>query len=387
MQNAAGPPRKPGPAPPDADPQDLQPIFSPEQLAAVERPAWRRAALDRLRQSAIWPHLRDGLPGQVLVRFVADWGARDATLIAWSGLVSLLPLLLAVPVSTVQVLHLVGIDVNHVEQFELTRLIPNGPLRTALLQALRGAAQHQVLFGVGAAIGVLWRGSVLFRQLEICLSRIAGVRPRPYLRRLLLAVLLVLLIGVASIVATGAATVLIANPALREITHPAVATVAAFGFQIVLGLVSGFGIFMFIYGVIPNHAYRLRQVWPGAAFAAIGFELVTLIFPLYRVADNDFGGNGTDLTLLFVLVVYLYLLGVIVIVGADLNAVLWKRMPADGGPAAPGGAEQNWQTAGRGAGSAERSTANADTGEGSGGQEQGCAGHPGDDRRTRSRPR
>jgi YihY family inner membrane protein len=154
------------------------------------------------------------------------------------------------------------------------------------------------------------------------------VRPRPYLRRMALSMALLILIGLASVVAAGATTVLIGNPSIHTFAHPAVEAIAAFGFQVVLGLVSGFAIFMFIYGVVPNHAYRLRQVWPGAAFAAVGFELLTLIFPLYKAADHDFGAYGTDLAVLIVLVVYFYLLGVIVVLGADVNAVLWKRLSA-----------------------------------------------------------
>jgi uncharacterized BrkB/YihY/UPF0761 family membrane protein len=45
------------------------------------------------------------------------------------------------------------------------------------------------------------------------------------------------------------------------------------------------------------------------------------------VAEN-FGSYGTDLALIIVLVVYFYLFGVIVVVGADVNAVLWKHKPA-----------------------------------------------------------
>lgn len=335
MDDTAGPPSpetpsRPSPErPPDpgaADPE-LPAIYSPEQLARVERPLWRRLVLDRLERGEAWPRVRDSFAGQVLIRFLEDAGARDATLIAWSCLVSLLPLLIAVPVVTVQVLRVVGIDVSDLDGRAFLTLIPVGPMRTTLLDALQSVSHHQVLFGVAAVIGILWRGSALFRQLEICLSRIAGVRPRAYLRRLLLSVLLLVLISAGSMVAAGGTAILIGNPAFRIVAHPVADTLAAFGFQVVLGLVSGFAIFLFIYGVIPNHAYRLRQVWPGAAVAAICFEVLTLIFPLYQAAERGFDAYGTGLALLIVLVVYFFFLGVIVVVGADVNAVLWRRRP------------------------------------------------------------
>jgi membrane protein len=306
----------------------VEPIYSPAELARVERPPWWRALIAAVRASPVWPYVRDSLAWQVALRFISDWGGRDATLIAWACLVSLLPLLLAVPIVTIAVLRLVGVDITHGDQQFLTTLIPDGPLRTALVQALRAVARHAALLTVLAVFGTLWRGSVLFRQLELCLSRIAGVRPRPYLRRLTLAMVLIVLIGLVSVGTAGATVFFFANEELRDLSHPIADSMTAFGGQLVIGLVAGFGVFMFIYGVIPNHAYRVRQVWPGAVFATICFELLSLLFPLYAAVAENFGSYGTDLALIIVLVVYFYLFGVIVVVGADLNAVLWKHKPA-----------------------------------------------------------
>ncbi|MBO0703639.1 MAG: YihY/virulence factor BrkB family protein, partial [Candidatus Dormibacteraeota bacterium] len=228
----------------------------------------------------------------------------------------------------VAVLHLVGVDVSRGDQQVLTTLIPAGPLRNALVEALRDVARHTVLFSVLAIFGTLWRGTALFRQLELCLSRIAGVRPRPYLRRLVLAMVLVCLIGLLSIGTVSATVFFLANQVLR---HLVAASVAALGGQVLLGLVVGFGVFMFIYGVIPNRAYRLHQVWPGAVFATICFELLSLLFPLWAAVNRNSGSYGTDLALIVVLVAYFYLFGVIVVLGADINAVLWKRTPSPHG--------------------------------------------------------
>ncbi len=305
-----------------------EPIFSPAELARVERPPWWRASIAAVRASPAWPYVRDSFAGQVALRFLYDWGGRDATLIAWSCLVSLLPLLLAVPIITIAALRLVGVDVTHGDQQFLTALIPDGPLRTALVEALRAVALHAALLSVIAVFATIWRGSVLFRQLELCLSRIAGVRPRPYLRRLALAMVLIVLIGLVSVGTAGATVFFFANRDLRDLAHPIAESITAFGVQLVIGLLAGFGVFMFIYGVIPNHAYRIRQVWPGAVFATVCFELLSLLFPLYAAVAENFGSYGTDLALIIVLVVYFYLFGVIVVVGADVNAVLWKHKPA-----------------------------------------------------------
>lgn len=309
----------------------MEPIYSPAELARVERPPWWRALIAAVRASPVWPYIRDSFAWQVALRFLFDWGGRDATLIAWSCLVSLLPLLLAVPILTIAVLRLVGVDVTRGDQAFLTALIPDGPLRAALVQALRAVALHAALLSLLAVFGTIWRGSVLFRQLELCLSRIAGVRPRPYLRRLALAMVLIVLIGLVSVGTAGATVFFFANEDLRFMAHPVAEAITALGAQVLIGLVAGFGVFMFIYGVIPNHAYRLRQVWPGAVFATICFELLSLLFPVYAAVAENFGSYGTDLALIIVLVVYFYVFGVIVVVGADVNAVLWKRTPGPHG--------------------------------------------------------
>jgi membrane protein len=302
-----------------------EPIYEPGELLEAEQPPWWRALVSSVRHSEAWPYIQRSLAGQVVLRFFNDWGNRDASQIAWSGLVSVLPLLLAAPVVSVVVLRLVGVDVNHGEEQVLTSLIPDGPLRSSVDQALRAVSGHAVLVSVVAVLGLVWRGSAVFRQLEMCLSRIAGVRPRRFVHRLLLAMVLIGLIGLVSLATTGATAFFFANPKLEGVAHPVEASLAAFGGQVLIGLVVGFGVFMFIYGVIPNHAYRVRQVWPGAAFATVCFELLSLLFPLWAVVNRNFGSYGTDLALSIVLVVYFYLFGVIVVLGADINAVLWKR--------------------------------------------------------------
>ena len=306
-------------------PEPAEPIYSPAELARVERPPWWRALVVAARGSPAWPYLHDSFAGQVARRFLNNWGAQDATLIAWAGLVSILPLLLAVPIATIAALHLVGVDVTHGEQRLLTNLIPDGPLRSALTQALLAVARHAALLTVLALVGLLWRGSALFRQLELCLSRIAGVHPRPYVRRLALAIVLVCLIGIISVGTAGATAFFFANQDLRNLRHPVAESITALGGQLVIGLVVGFGVFMFIFGVIPNRVYRFRDVWPGAAFATISFELLSLLFPLYAALEEGFGSYGTDLALIIVLVVYFYVFGVIVVLGADINAVLLER--------------------------------------------------------------
>ena len=309
----------------DVDGDQAEPIYAPEELSRIEQPPWWRALVVRARGSPLWPRIRDSFPGQVALEFMKDWGARDATLIAWAGLVSLLPLLLAVPIATIAALHLVGVDVTTGEQSLLTSLIPDGPLRNALVQALRAVAAHAALLSVLALVGLLWRGSAFFRQLELSLSQIAGVRPRPYLERLVMATVLLCMIGLVSLATAGATAFFFANEDLRSLTHPVAESVAALGGQVLIGLVVGFGVFTFIYGVIPNHAYRVRQVWPGALFATICFTLLSLLFPLYAALEEGFGSYGTDLALVIVLVVYFYLFGVIVVLGAHVNAVLGKR--------------------------------------------------------------
>jgi membrane protein len=107
-----------------------------------------------------------------------------------------------------------------------------------------------------------------------------------------------------------------------------------------VGTASSFVVFFVIYLVVPNRRQRASAVWPGALFAGVATELLSQLFPLYIALNPGIDQFGRDFALLFVLMTFAYLLGVITILGADIIAVLDPpptKPTAEPSPARPPG--------------------------------------------------
>jgi membrane protein len=291
-------------------------------------PGMRRAAGIGRRLVA---RVRGSLPGQVVRRVQQDNGTSWAALIAWSGLQSLFPIALALAAILGVVLGAVGVDSRLVYD-AVAAAIPDQAGRQQVLEALQGVKTQTGLFAVLAIVGFLWTASSLFGTMEEAFNAIIHVPTRGFVRQKLMAVLMMLIFTVlagAAIVSSALLPVLGGLPGLgiSGLTQGAASGVIRF----VFGSAAGFLLFFVIYYVVPNREQEVRQVWPGALFAGLAFEVVTLAFPLYLYfAGPSMNRYGKTFGLLFVLMVFFYLVGLVTVVGMELNAVL--RPPPDAAP-------------------------------------------------------
>jgi hypothetical protein len=83
-----------------------------------------------------------------------------------------------------------------------------------------------------------------------------------------------------------------------------------------------------MYYVIPNRKQQFRKVIPGAMVAAVLFELITLLFPLYISLNNGINQYGKTFGLFFVLMTFFFFLGLITMIGVEVNSVLYP-VPID----------------------------------------------------------
>jgi hypothetical protein len=88
-------------------------------------------------------------------------------------------------------------------------------------------------------------------------------------------------------------------------------------------MLSGFVLFSTVYYVVPNRPQRWSQVWPGALLAAVLFECITLLFPLYLQLNRGIGAYGNTFGLLFVVLTFLYFFGLTTMLGVEVNSVLY----------------------------------------------------------------
>ena len=125
--------------------------------------------------------------------------------------------------------------------------------------------------------------------------------------------------GLTVIVAgAGALVLMIGIGALLTIVADTLPFVGALGWlSLLVGLVF---VFLPIYYVLPPIPVDVREILPGAVFAAVGWTLLQAGFQLYAANAAQYEAYGAvGVVLLFV--TWLYFAGIIILVGAVLNVV------------------------------------------------------------------
>ena len=84
-----------------------------------------------------------------------------------------------------------------------------------------------------------------------------------------------------------------------------------------------FCILLFLYSVVPNKRIAFRQVIPGAVAAAISWLVASIGFSFYVENMARYSLLYGSIGAIIVLMLWLYLTGVILIMGAELNHVLY----------------------------------------------------------------
>src|ERR1700694_3137653 len=269
--------------------------------------------------------LMDSVPGRVIRKFLEDQAPNWAALIAWNALFAMFPIVIFAASLLGFALRLFG-EANDAVYKTIFTVIPGDT--TELLKAVGGVkSQSGVLFIVGL-VGLLWGGSALFGAIEQAFAVIYHTKPRDFLRQRLIAFgmvfLFTILVGIA--VATSALL-----PALKHIQGiPGFLQSGAAGFilQVLVGITAGFLLFGSIYYVIPNRKQEFRKIVPGALVAGVLFELITLLFPLYISLNNGINQYGATFGLIFLLMTFFFFLGLITMIGVEVNSVIYP-VPVD----------------------------------------------------------
>lgn len=276
--------------------------------------------VDRARGRAEWA--AGTLPGKVVRKFIADNGPSQAILIAWNTLFAIFPIVLAMATILGLLLASAGVKSDAIYQTVLA-IVPDEQGRSQALAGLEAVKQRSGLLLVVAVAGFVWSGSSLFGAMEQSFDLIFHARPRPFVRQKLMGVLMMVLFTVLAGVAIATSTLL---PLLKQLPAVPVAWTQGatlYVIQPVVGALSGVLLFGVLYKVVPNRPQRLRAVLPGALLAGIAFYLLTLLFPLYLSFNKGLNAYGASFAFLFILMNFFYFLGLITMLGVELNAVLY----------------------------------------------------------------
>jgi membrane protein len=264
------------------------------------------------------------LPARVAAKFIADQAVDWAVQIAWYSLLSMFPILLTAAGVLGLVFSLLGIGGEDIRR-NLAATIPAGDAQHQVVTAVEQFRHAGGVLAVVGFGGLLIGGSALFSKMDVAFAHVYGVRPRGILRQRLMSVGMILVFTALVGLDVGSALVL---PVLKGLAGyiPLTMTSGAVGLasQLFVGTVLLCAFFATTYFVVPNHMSKWREVIPGALVAAVLLELVTLVFPLYVSLNSSLQKYGQTFGLMFVLMTFFFFLGIVTMVGVEVNSVVHR---------------------------------------------------------------
>jgi membrane protein len=266
------------------------------------------------------PHRAVAYVKRFIVKAYEDNITGLSAMVAYNLLLSILPLALLALFIAGQVLG--SGDLEQSVLNDLRRLFPETASST-LTNLLKGLERNSTSLGIVALVTGVWFGSSFWGALDTAYCRIYGGQCRTWVqqKRFALAMLVVVLLFMAAtVVVPLVQSFLIAGKAnlpfgLDEVGGLVyVATLA-------LGLLVLFAILCLIYRVVPNRSVPWSAIWPGAAAATVAIFVVDYAFPLYLSNVSTIANFGNTFGFIAILLVWFYVLAIILLGGAIINAL------------------------------------------------------------------
>jgi membrane protein len=228
----------------------------------------------------------------------------------------------------------------------LTGVFPSNLLETILswfaaftppevLEIVRGQIQqitrsgHASLLTVGL-LGALWSSSSAMTAIIDTLNRAYGVKEaRPWWNTQLLAIIMTVLMSVFVLVSF---TLIVTGPEIAEMIANRVSLGSMFvwtwkilQWPVVFFLISlGFGL---VYYLAPDAEQRWPWIMPGSWLATILWILISIGFRAYVTHFGQFNKTYGAIGAVIVVLLWFYLSGLVLLLGAELNAELEHASP------------------------------------------------------------
>ena len=257
---------------------------------------------------------------RLVVKFLGDNGPVWSVSIAWGGLFAMFPIILGLASLVGLGLGFTGVTESQLFDGVLSH-VPDAKVRTDIALALDGVRRHSGLFGLIGLVGLYFSATSLFGAVEQALAVVYRSKPRTFVKSRLMGIAMMLIFAIFATVTV------FSESALARVNDLPIAGSVASGVvpvavQLVVGVVAGILLFGTIYYVVPPLKVKLTDVLPGAIVAGILFEVIGLIFPLYISLGGGTATYGQFFAVFFILLTYFYLLGLITMIGAEVNAVV-----------------------------------------------------------------
>lgn len=264
---------------------------------------------------------------QFVQKLMDDRAPNLAVLLAWGALSTLFPAVLGL-------LALAGLVLQDPQRLDLLTsalfaLLPEpaaATLRDVLARTRLNAGAAEVI----SVLLILFNGSNFFAGMESVFNLAYHVPDRNLILQRVVGAFVLFAVAALALVSTTAYSLgaLLAAQSvplswllpLEDVPLGAALLGAAIGGLV--SLASAASLFLLLYRVLPHKRQTWRQALPGALVATVLLLVILQVFPLYL----RFFGRGLEVYAVFgiflVLMFWLYLLGLVLVLGAEINAFL-----------------------------------------------------------------
>jgi membrane protein len=208
---------------------------------------------------------------------------------------------------------------------DLQQLFPTAAEHT-LTHALQRVRDSSTSLGVFAALSSIWIGASFWGALDTAFCRIYHVRCRTWLeqKRFALAMLVVVLLFMAATVAVPALQSLLTSGAHDLPFGLSDVAGVVYALTLAAGLALLFGILCLVYWTVPNRLVPWSAIWPGATAATAAIGIIDYGFPAYLNHISTIGQFGTTFVFVVIVLVWFYVLALIILGGAVVNAMRFE---------------------------------------------------------------
>ncbi len=251
---------------------------------------------------------------RVMAAFADHDGSKNAAALAYYTLFSIFPLLLFLVYGAS--FFFPSEESRQILSEYLEGVFPYGAENLSRIVDQTWKARGSI--GLVSGVGLLWGGSSIFSVLEVSLSQIWETSPRPFLKRKLLGLLAVgtLLLTFTTSFIMGPITNILMNQTI--ISHQTV--------NYLIELVSLTVVMMLLYRIFPNELVHWSAAFSGAFFAAVLVMISKFGFRIYTILVIQRSGLlYGSLTWFLTLALWVYLVGVLMLFGAEFAAAFQRR--------------------------------------------------------------
>ena len=205
---------------------------------------------------------------------------------------------------------------------DLREVFPGAAEHTldSLLTEIKGSTTST---GLLALIASVWLGSSFWGALDTAFSHIYGCPARRWIEQKRFGIAMVGVVILFMIATVAVPTVQSILRAGAESLPFDLARVANLVYALTLGVTVMLLFFCLavIYSRVPNRPIPWRAVWPGALAATLAVGAVSYAFPAYLSSISTIARFGTTIVFVLIVLGWFYLLALIILGGAVVNAM------------------------------------------------------------------